>query len=56
MLSGQRLESICNYGGSPHGGGRDGDANRAQGYIQLASELGMRIGTCITTVEKSKKH
>jgi len=38
MLSGQRLEGICNYGSCPHGGGIDGDANRAQGCIQSASE------------------
>ena len=44
MLSGQRLESICNYGGYPHGGG-DGDVNRILGHIQLVSDLGMRAGT-----------
>ena len=27
-LSGRRPEGICNYGGCPHGGGRDGDVNR----------------------------
>src|SRR5882724_1542513 len=30
MLLGWRLEGICNYGSCLHGGGRDGDANRAQ--------------------------
>jgi len=52
MLLGWRLEGICNYGSCPHGGGRDGDVNRAHGCIQLASKLGMRAGTCITTAEQ----
>ena len=52
MLSGQRPESICNYGGCLHGGGRDGDANRALWHIQLASESGMRIGIHRTAVEQ----
>jgi len=56
MLLGQRLESICNYGGFLHGGGRDEDANRAQGHIQLAFESGMRAGMHMSTVEQSKKH
>jgi len=38
------------------GGGRDGGANRVQGHIQLASELGMRIGMHRTTAEQSEKH
>ena len=42
MLLGQRVESI--YGGCLHEGEGDGDANRAQGHIQSASELGMRAG------------
>ena len=42
-LSGRGLEGICNQGGCPHGVGRDGDANRAQGRIQMGSESGMSI-------------
>jgi len=56
MLSGQRLEGICNYGGCLHGGEGDEDVNTAQGRIQLASELVMRAGTHITTAEQSEKH
>ena len=39
-----------------HGGERDGDSNRAQGDIQLASKSGMRAGLCMTAAEKSKKY
>jgi len=49
-------ESICIYGSCPHGGEGDGDANRAQEHIQLASKSGMRAGMHTTTVEQSKKH
>ena len=56
MLLGWGPESICNYGSCPHGGERDGDVNRAQEHIQLASKLGMRAGTHTTTAEQSKKH
>jgi len=35
---------------------RDGDANRIQGCIQLASTSGMRTGMHMSTVEQSKKH
>ena len=51
-LSGQSPESICNYGGSPHGGGGDGDVNKAQGCIQSASKLGLRPGMCAETAEQ----
>ena len=37
-----------------NGGGRDGDVNRVQGHIQLASESGMRAGMHTTTVEQSR--
>ena len=43
MLSEQRPEHIWNKGGCLHGGGRNGDANRAQGRIQMGSESGMSI-------------
>ena len=56
MLSGWRLEGICNYGSYSDGGEGDGDVNREQGCIQLASKLGMRASMCITTAEQSKKH
>ena len=39
-----------------HGGGRNGDANRAQGHIQMGSESGMSIEVRETTAEQSKKH
>ena len=39
-----------------HWGEGDRDMNRAQGCIQLTSELGMRTGMCRTTVEQSKKY
>ena len=55
MLLEWRLKSICNYGGCPHGGEGDGNVNRAQGHIQLASKLGMRAGMCAAAAEQSKK-
>ena len=51
-----RLESIWNQGGCLHWGGRDGDVNRVQGWIQSGSKLGMSIETCRTTAEQSKKY
>ena len=56
MLLEWRLESICNKGGCLHGVGRDRDANRAQGRIQMGSESGTSIEMQKTTVEQSKKH
>jgi len=37
-----------------YGGGRDRDVNRAQGCIQLASELGMRTGMHRRTMETAR--
>src|SRR5882724_7414202 len=55
-LLGWRPEGICNKGGCPHGGEEDGDVNRAQGCIQMASESGSRTGTCAGTAEQSRKY
>src|SRR5882724_748058 len=51
-LSGWSLGGTCNYGGCPHGGEGDGDVNKAQGCIQSASELGLRTGIHVDTVEQ----
>src|SRR5882724_4634209 len=53
-LSGRRPEGVCNYGGCLHGGAGDEEENGVQGHIQLASELGMRIGMPRNTVEQPK--
>src|SRR5882724_7009406 len=53
MLSERRLKSICYWGGYPHGGEGDRDANRIQGCIQSASELGLRTGMHTGTAEQS---
>src|SRR5882724_7646126 len=55
-LLGWRPEGICNKGGCLHGGEEDGDVNRAQGCIQMASESGSRTGTCAGTAEQSRKY
>ena len=39
-----------------HGGGEDGDANRAQGHIQMGSKSGISIEMWKMTVKQSKKH
>jgi len=49
MLLGQRMESIWNYSGCPHGEEGDRDVNRPQGNIQSVSELGMRAGMHTTS-------
>ena len=54
-LSGRRPDSICSSGSCPHGGGRNRDANRAQGHIQIGSESGMSVEMQKTTAEQSKK-
>ena len=56
MLSGQRPESICNYGSCLHWGERYGDANSTQGHTQLASESGIMAGMHPTTAEQSKRN
>ena len=47
-----RGQRVSVYGGCPHGGKGGGDANRAQGCIQSASESGSRTGTHVGTVEQ----
>ena len=46
----------CCRGMLMHGGEGDGDVNRAQGHIQLASKLGMKTDMHRTTAEQSKKY
>ena len=49
-----RVAGTCNYGSCPHGGEGDGNANKVQGHIQLASKSGLRPGMHAGTAEKSR--